>query len=315
VVDLSPNRRAWELAQRVIERQVELRAEVHRTKAGAVVVDCGVEAEGGIELGLLLARLCMADLGRVEVTPMLLGEIPMPHVSVCTDHPLLACMGSQYAGWEIRVGNFFAMGSGPMRLLAKKEELLGQYGLGDDADVAVGVLEAGQLPPEEVVSYLVEATGVKPSSLVLFVARTASIAGTIQVVARSVETCLHKMHELGLDLRRVSAGYGAAPLPPPAEDDLGAIGRTNDAILYGAHVTLWTCFEPETIAERGPDIPSSSSRDFGLLFLELFERAGGNFYEIDPNLFSPAHVTLYNRPDGKRYTFGQIYPDVCWKSF
>ena len=61
----------------------------------------------------------------------------------------------------------------------------------------------------------------------------------MQVVARSVETALHKLHEIGYDLHNVVSGFGAAPLPPVAADDLVGIGRTNDAILYGGEVTLW----------------------------------------------------------------------------
>lgn len=312
---ISPNERAWALVEELLKRQTELRIEVHCTSAGTLVIDCGVHAPGGLEAGLILARACLADLGTVQVVPLQLGETSIPHISVATDHPLLACIGCQYAGWAVQAGKYFAMGSGPMRLLANKEEVLKKYGLTDTADCAVGILESSELPGDEVATYLADATGVTPERLALLVARTASIAGTLQVVARSVETCLHKMEELGLDLRLVTSGWGFAPLPPVARDDLGAIGRTNDAILYGSHVTLWSRFESETLETIGPDIPSSSSRDFGLLFRELFDRAGGNFYDIDRAIFSPAQVSLYNLPDGRRYTWGQVYPDVCWQSF
>ena len=79
---------------------------------------------------------------------------------------------------------------------------------------------------------------VEPSSVTLLVAPTASLAGGVQVVARSVETAMHKLAELKFDLARIVSAHGSAPLPPVAGDDLAAIGRTNDAILYGARVVL-----------------------------------------------------------------------------
>src|SRR5258707_175506 len=56
------------------------------------------------------------------------------------------------------------------------------------------------------------------------VAPPASIAGSLQVGARSAETALHKLHELGFALGRLVWAQGIAPLPPVAKDDLAAIG-------------------------------------------------------------------------------------------
>ena len=100
-------------------------------------------------------------------------------------------------------------------------------------DVCVGVLETGKLPPEEICLDIANKCGVSPDRLTLLVARTASLAGTVQIVARSVETALHKLHTLGFELNRIQFAEGVAPLPPLATDDLTAIGWTNDAILYG----------------------------------------------------------------------------------
>ena len=149
-----------------------------------------------------------------------------------------------------------------------------------------------------------------PDHLTLLAARTASIAGTVQVVARSVETALHKLHELGYDLKNVVSGFGSAPLPPVAADDLAGIGRTNDAILYGGEVTLWVRDDDARLAEIGPQIPSCASRDFGEPFAAIFERYGRDFYKIDPLLFSPAVVTLVNLTSGKSHRFGELRPDV-----
>jgi len=238
------------------------------------------------------------------------AESPHNRIHVATDHPLLACMGSQYAGWQIAEGEYFAMGSGPMRVAAAREELIREFEFDDSGHVAVGVLETAEIPGEDVCKSIAEACRVPPAKLTLLVARTASIAGTIQVVARSLETALHKLHELGYDLRRIDSGSGSAPLPTVAADDLTGIGYTNDAVLYGAMVTVYVRDEDEAIEQFGPQVPSSASRDYGRPFAEIFEGYDRDFYRIDPHLFSPAVVCINNLASGRSFQFGEPRPDL-----
>jgi methenyltetrahydromethanopterin cyclohydrolase len=135
------------------------------------------------------------------------------------------------------------------------------------------------------------------------------------VVARSLETALHKLHELKFDLKQIVSGFGAAPLPPVAKDELSAIGRTNDAILYGGRVTIWVIAEDDQLVEIGPKVPASASPDYGAPFGSIFERAGGDFYKIDPMLFSPAEIVLCNLKTGRSFAFGRVRGDVLYQSF
>lgn len=302
------NESALRLADGVADNADALRVAVHHTTNGARVIDCGIVALGGLRAGLELARICLAD--RAEVALM-----PGPVVQVFSDHPVSACMASQYAGWQISVGKFFGMGSGPMRAAYGKEELFDRIGRREQANVAVGVLETSKLPGDDVVAFIAEKLNLPPNQLTLLAAPTASQAGTVQVVARSLETALHKLYELKFDLRQIISGYGTAPLPPVAADFLAAIGRTNDAILYGGQVVLWVQAEEEQIAEIGPKVPSSASLDHGAPFAEIFARCGKDFYKIDPLLFSPAVITFQNLRSGRSQTFGRIEPDVLHRSF
>ena len=179
----------------------------------------------------------------------------------------------------------------------------------------MGVLESGKLPPGEICELLASECGVDEEQVTLLVAPTRSIAGTIQVVARSLETALHKLHTLKFDLHRVVAGYGHAPLPPSAANDIEAIGRTNDAVLYGGEATLWVRGDDASLEHLGPQIPSSSSRDYGRPFGEIFARYDRDFYKIDPLLFSPAAVTLVNLDTGRCWRFGEPNPQVLAQSF
>ena len=307
-------RRCELLAEHLVER-MHLHAGVLRMDCGARVIDCGVYASGGLEVGRQLAEICLADLGRVNFVPGQPDLWPGLAVTIQTDQPVAACMASQYAGWPVTGEKFFAMGSGPMRAAAGEEKIYDQIGYRETAAHAVGVLETGKLPPDEVCRQIAADCRIEPANLTLLAARTASIAGSVQVVARSVETALHKMHELGFDLSRVQSGYGVAPLPPIAKDDLAGIGRTNDAVLYGGEVTLWLRGDDESLATLGPQIPASASHDYGEPFAAIFERAGKDFYKIDPLLFSPGVVNLVNLDSGVFHRFGQLRPDVLKRSF
>jgi methenyltetrahydromethanopterin cyclohydrolase len=177
------------------------------------------------------------------------------------------------------------------------------------------VLESGALPDESVCLDIAAKCGIEPRHLTLLVAPTKSLAGTLQVVARSVETALHKLHELKFDLRRIESAWGQAPLPPPGKNDLASIGRTNDAILYGAHAVLYIRGDDASLEEAGPQIPSSASKDYGRPFAEILSGYGGDFYQVDPHLFSPAAVILVNLDTGNSFRFGAINEVILNESF
>jgi len=309
------NQRALDLCGEFLNRAAELRVRLQKVGEKTRLIDCGIEATGGLEAGRLLAEICLSGLGRVSIVPGRSDVWPGPAVQVTTDHPVAACMASQYAGWEVKGDGFFAMGSGPMRAAANREKIFESIGYCERASVAVGVLETRTVPPAAVAAQLAEACAVRSEDLVLLVAPTASQAGTIQIAARSVETCLHKLFELGFDLDVVESGYGVAPLPPVADDDLAAIGRTNDAILYGAEVTLYVRTDDDRLRELGPRVPSSASADHGEPFANIFARAGHDFYKIDPHLFSPALIRFVNLRTGRSHQFGQLAPEVLARSF
>ena len=309
------NERAQRLADHLAANAAAHRVEVQTTPNGARIIDCGVKAEGGLQAGLALARICLAGQADVALVPSDAGGLPVPLVQVATDHPITACMASQYAGWQISVGKFFAMGSGPMRAAYGKETLLDDIPGRENPPVAVGVMETRKLPDDAVTAYVSEHLSLPPAKLTLLVAPAFSIAGGLQVVARSLETALHKLHELKFDLNQVVSGYGTAPLPPPASNELHAIGRTNDAILYGGRVVLWVRADDGQLAEVGPRVPSSASPDHGAPFAEIFAHYGQDFYKIDPMLFSPAEVALCNLKSGHVFAFGRVENDVLRRSF
>jgi methenyltetrahydromethanopterin cyclohydrolase len=309
------NERAHELCNAMTADADTLGIAVATLPCGTRLIDCGVKAAGSIEAGRRLAEVCMSGLGEVEIVPIPPEIAQGDAVAVKSGAPVTACMASQYAGWQITGEKFFAMGSGPMRAAACREELFQDIGHCERPEVCVGILETSKLPPDAVCIDIAEKCGVATNSLTLLAARTSSIAGTVQIVARSLETVLHKLHVLGFDLKRVLRGVGIAPLPPPAHDDMTAIGRTNDAILYGAGVLLEVSGNDKSLEEIGPRVPSSASPDYGRPFAEIFARYDHDFYRIDPMLFSPASVWFRNVDTGNDFRHGHTAPHLLAESF
>lgn len=309
------NRSALAVCQRAISEASQLGVAYRELPCGAHILDFGVECSGGLAAGLELARITLANMADVSLVAGDPQISPGPWVQVSTERPLAACMFGQYAGWPVTEGKFFAMGSGPMRSRRGREEVLKHYGAYDSDALAVGTLECDELPACAVARSMADQCEVPPHDLWVAVAPTRSIAGCVQVVARSVETSLHKLHELGFDLRQVHSGYGIAPVPPPTPDMAAGIGRTNDAILYGSHVTLWVEADDDEVERVACRLPSSTSCDFGLPFVEIFKRYEYDFYKVDPGLFSPAAVTLANRKTGHSWTCGKPRADLIARSF
>lgn len=302
------------LAGRIVDRMVAdaaaLRLDVRRGALGHLLVDAGAAATGGIAAGIQLAEVCMGGLGRVAVVPVA-GAAPWRwQVSVTASNPVLACLASQYAGWSLTHGEgdsaYSVLGSGPGRAVAQKEPLFSEIGYFDDGGKAIFVLETDTAPPEELVDRIADECRVVPKDLSFLYAPTQSLAGTVQVTARVLEVALHKAHALGFPLEHIVDGAGQAPLPPPGADFLTAMGRTNDAIIFGGHVTLFVAGPEEQAQQLASQLPSSASPQYGQPFAETFKAVNYDFYAIDPKLFSPASVSVTALATGRTFHAGKL---------
>jgi methenyltetrahydromethanopterin cyclohydrolase len=257
----------------------------------------------------------MAGLGTVAYAPLVIDGRWLPALTVTTDRPSVACLAAQYAGWRIDRDGYFAMGSGPGRALIRAEELYDDLDWDEHADAAVLCLETREPPPPAVADFVAERAGVAPAALTLLMAPTASVAGGVQIAARVVETALHKLHELDFDVRRVVAGFGSCPLPPVAGDDMAAIGRTNDAVLYGGQVQLMVDAGDDALRALAERLPASASSDYGEPFGKVLKAAEFDFYKIDPLLFSPAQIRLTSVESGRSFEAGRVNLEVLERSF
>ncbi len=308
---ISVNKEAMKVVQKIMDDAERLQVEVNTLGNGSTVIDMGVNAKGGYEAGLLMGLVCMGGLATITWDSIdVQGQYLLPALTVVTDHPAIACMGSQFAGWRIKPKgmDYFAMASGPCRAKSLKEkDLYAELEYSDDADLSIAVLEAGVLPNEEVMNWFAEKSGVSPSNAYALVAPTKSMAGGVQIAARVVETGIHKLHELHFDPKKVVYGYGTTPIAPIAKSDLKAMGMTNDAIIATGSVTLNVkAAEGDNLEELITKVPSSTSEQYGKPFFQTFKEAGKDFYKIDPLLFAPGIMVINDIPTGKTYQAGKM---------
>jgi methenyltetrahydromethanopterin cyclohydrolase len=307
---ISVNERAAGLVARLVADAAELRIGVDRGELGETIIDAGSQSLGSIAAGLRIAEICTGGLAHVRLAPSTSTPGWPWAVFVQSSQPVIACLASQYAGWRLSSkqggSSFFALGSGPARALARREPLFDVLGYADSADSAILVIESNASPPTAIVAQVAQDCGVKPENLTIIFTPTQSSAGSTQIVARSLEVALHKAHELHFPLERVVEGIGAAPLCPPHPDFVTAMGRTNDAIIFAGQVHLFVTGPASEARVLADQLPSKASRDYGRPFAEIFKAFKGDFYAIDPMLFSPAKITVTALETGESFHSGDI---------
>jgi len=313
---LSVNRKALKLVEKLCENADEYNVTIKETKVGATLIDAGIMAKGGFQAGKIITEICLGGYGKVEIYPIQYDDLVLPSVFVYTNHPAVSALGSQFADWQIKQDDYFAIGSGPARALAKNNpELYEKISYEDEFDSTVLVLETSAEPPELVIEKVANDCRVSPNKLSLILVPTTCVAGSTQVSGRIVETGLHKLLKLGLDPKRVTHAFGSAPIAPVHPKFAVAMGRTNDAILYAgfAHYDVdgYSDDELGQIVERAP---SSVSKSYGQPFQQVFKSANYDFYKIDPNLFAPAVVSACNLDTGNFFKAGGVNIEIFKRS-
>ena len=290
-----------------------------RTTNGSLLIDAGISSYGSMEAGRQIAEICLGGLATARLRASRDYENWPWHVDVHTSHPVIACLASQYAGWDLShgqgKGTFSALGSGPARALGSREPLFDEIGYRDKADTTCIVLEVDKTPPVEIANKIAERCKVAPENLTLILTPTSSLAGAVQVVARVFESALHKAHTLHFPLDEIVDGMGTVPLCPPSPDFLTAMSRTNDAILFGGHVHLFVGCGNDDAEELAHRLPSNTSDDYGRPFAEVFKEADFDFYKLDPMLFSPGRVIVSSLRTGRSFQAGEINLPALNESF
>jgi methenyltetrahydromethanopterin cyclohydrolase len=317
---VSVNLEAKKTVDEMIAKAEALNIKVEKQDNGATVLDCGVNVNGSLKAGELYTKVCLGGLAEVGISiPGDLSEsFALPSVKIKTDFPAISTLGAQKAGWSVSVGDFFALGSGPARALAKKPaETYKEIGYEDDADVAILTLEADTIPGADVTDMIAEECGVSTDNVYILVAPTSSLVGSIQIAGRVVENGTYKMLEaLHFDVTKVKIAAGIAPIAPVDPDGLKAMGKTNDAVLFGGRTYYYIQSEEgDDLKELAEKLPSSASEGYGQPFYDIFKEAGYDFYKIDKSMFAPAEVVINDLRTGELFRAGYVNVELLKKSF
>ena len=316
---ISVNEKSQILVKDLIDNHNYYRVNIEKGHNGCTIIDAGINSLGNMEAGRVISEICLGGLGRVHIlNTMQNAEWPLT-VHVNTNDPVIACLGSQYAGWSLSSkedgSKFNALGSGPARSLALKEPLFKDIKYSDKSSSTCLVMEVDSFPPNDVIEKISNDTKVDAKNLTIIITPTSSIVGNIQVVSRVLEVALHKAHELKFPMNEIIEGFGSAPIPPTSPDFLTAMGRTNDAIIFSGITQLYVNTSDDNANELCLKMPSSTSNDYGKPFADIFKDYEYDFFKIDANLFSPSKVIISNMKTGNTFISGKIDNALMKKSF
>jgi methenyltetrahydromethanopterin cyclohydrolase len=325
---LKINDLALELVNEIIEKQGYYGAKVDKLENGSTVINMKNATWDG---GKLVGEICMGGLGNVDFSSYNLDGHYLPSVNVRTSYPIISCMASQLAGWNVKLKKevekngeikkkkvFESLGSGPARAQSRVEKIFEEIEYEDESESAVIVFETSKAPNDEVMEIVANKSNVDTQNTYAIYAPTACLTGSIQVAARIVETGIHKLHEIKFPIDIIQDGYGTTTVAPIAKDDFQAMGRTNDSIIAGGMTYYTIKVEKEKekeIFEQLEHAPANQSSSYGKPFLDIFKEVDYKFYDIDPGLFAPATYTVTNLKTGNTFSTGLVDLNLLKESY
>ncbi len=314
---VSVNKEAMKLVKQVINESERLGIEVSELRNGTKIIDMGVNCLGSWEAGVLFSRINMGNLGRIELIPYQIDGLDLTGVMVHSDQVVTATLASQIAGWKIKTKNTSIIGTGPARAQAvvDSDYYFDMTDYRDNNNEAVLCLQTTEIPGEEIADEVAKECGISSENIYLIVAPSASLVGSIQVAARSVEQTVHKMYEKGFPIDSITFARGMAPVAPVIDDELEAMGRINDALLYGGFSEFWLDCSDSEIEKVINDLVSKSSKSFGEPFAKLFKEADYDFFKMDKDIHAMAKVIMINQRTGNRFEAGEIHQDIIRRSY
>jgi methenyltetrahydromethanopterin cyclohydrolase len=288
-------------------------------KNGATVVDMGVEAPGGWLAAKLFIDATIAGLGHVDYGRFQYGHIDLPSIDVYIDHPQIASLSSQFSSWPMpkkdMPGYIRPMGSGPARAIAQNDFAVKVWDYVDAHHETVFGLQSEVLPDEELVEKIATACRISPENIYLLAVKTGSLAGSIQVCSRTIETSIWRLHVKGFDIKKVISGMGSCPIAPPVKDEFRAMVRVNVAVLYGGIVRYVVDCADAEIEEVIDKLPTNSGRRYGYSFAKMLEEGDRDIFKTDKDIHGVAIFEIMNYATGSVFKAGEIREEFLEEIF
>ncbi len=315
---ISVNEKSVRIAEQIVADPEAYKAKVHRIR-GAYIIDCGVEADGGWESARMVTEILFGGLNQISygIFPERIGNVYYNCVNVFSDYTVLQQAACNISGWELRPGKYAPVLAGPGRTLARKPgdwlEVYSDYQ--DRYTKAVLTVEKGSIMSEDEVQDLIDAVGIDPQNLYIILAASGSTVCSVEVAARILEQTLHRLREEGFNLDSIVEAHGFCVIPPVAKDDLIAMGRVNDVLMYGGQSTYTVDCEDSEIEAVIDKITCDKSPVYGTMFKEIYQQYGCDFYQVPMQTYSPAKVVIINQRTGRVFTAGEFNLEVLAQSF
>lgn len=316
---ISVNKKSMPLVNKLIKNKDEFKIEVNKLSQGSTVIDLGQNCRGSWNSAKILAEILFGGIGNVDYTtfPEKIGDVFYPAVDVKVDHSILSLAGCDISGWEISPGDFAPILAGPGRTLGRKDgDWLEKYcDYEDNYHEAVITIETKEPVKEKWAEKLRKACGVEAENLYILVAPSSSLACSVQVAARILEQTLHRMVDEGFNLESIIQAEGICVIPPCIDNELIAMGRLNDVLIYGGQSIFTVDWEDDKIEKVLNKITSDKSSVYGRPFKEIFNEAGRDFYQVPMEIYSPAKVVIVNTRSGKIHKAGKFNLEILEQSF
>ncbi|MHA1195625.1 MAG: methenyltetrahydromethanopterin cyclohydrolase [Promethearchaeota archaeon] len=320
---LSVNREAFKIIKQILSYPDFYSIKISYLSNKATIIDA---SNGTYEFGRLVGEICMGGFGSCQFINMSIKGVFIPGLLVQTSHPVIALIGSQKAErLKIKVQEgekvkkLAYMVSGPFRAKSRLDkELFDVINYADDSNESVIVFESSKIPNESIMEQIFYKCKLEPENTVAIFTPTNSIPGTVQIAARVIKTGVHILREQNFNPHYLKYAMGTTPIAPIAKDDIQAMGRTNDSIIYGGCIYLAVDVpsdEESQMVELLQNCPSIVSSSYGKPFYEMLKEVDFDFYKIDSKLFAPAILTINNLRTGHTFTAGKINEDILWHSF
>ncbi|HIE34467.1 MAG TPA: hypothetical protein EYP86_04950 [Candidatus Altiarchaeales archaeon] len=260
------------------------------------ILDVGVDTEvADRDAWIIGERISEASMGT-------LGEVKLRNDSVFVNikqYPSIATLSCQMAGWAVKIDSNTALGSGPVRIPARKpNSVINKIGYHEDSENGVLVLETDRTPTKIPCREMLDESNV--NELVIITFRGNTPIGLMNIMARIVEVGIYRLEKIGYDVNRILSAKGSVPIP---ELDKDVMFTSNDAIIYSGEVFLEVSEWNSELTEKAI---SRASKFYGRNFKEIFNDVGGDFYKIDPDIFAPARLKVRDLDNNKEYESGEV---------
>lgn len=312
-----------DMAAQIVEEQIlphaeELNVEVIKLKNGATVIDMGIHAKGGWKAGKLYTDVCLGGMGELVYQSMYIGKHIVPTAVIEVDRPAITQMCAHIAGLYLPYRGYHQPVAGPIRSITSTDHWSDCVAYRDtEAKKAVGCLQITTLPDEELAQKIADAVGKDPSDLYLLASRTSTIVGAVQIIARNIEQAFATIADHpDFPIECIVQAVGYSPIATIEDDEIIAMGRVNDCLIYGAESTLYCDCEDSLIEQMLEKLPLCKNESvYGIPFEEMFREAGCDWAHVPRDYDAPCKVNFINVRTNHFYSAGMIHYGVLERDF